>query len=535
MSRRAHDLEGLTADLRKMTGLVLHQLREALSSFHARDPAQAEAVIERDDVIDNLNISLEGRVFELVGGGRLSGRDARAARASAKVAANLERSGDSGTHVAKHVRMIHHDKIDVGSYEFLDVEAIALNALEEAAAAFLEGDLDMARRACLREPELDEAFKTRMHEITQLIQAQPPQAPYLLHCLAVLKYMEKVADYALNIGEQAIYLVTGRRLKFPQFLELERLTGDARLEESDVRPYWDGISGAIVARVEAPDAAVIYKEGPRRKIETEAEKVRTWRRIADDLTPRVLGSVSVNDRQALLREYVDGALLSDLYLSSAPREAKLRATRRVLDLVEFIWKTTSTATPPLIDYVEQIRAGLPDAFVLHPHLGDRAKCGAANGRRLHPLDDLLDQAGTLQAQLAPPFSVWLHGDFNANNIVFNAESEQIKFIDVHRSRPGDYVQDVGVFLLSIVRRPDLTPAIEADMAVINEAVEEFARGFARRRGDRCFPRRLKLSLARSCLTSMRVTIDPTKAERLLHKGMTLLDEVVAGHRSPNHH
>jgi aminoglycoside phosphotransferase (APT) family kinase protein len=226
---------------------------------------------------------------------------------------------------------------------------------------------------------------------------------------------------------------------------------------------------------------------------------------------------------------VDGALLSDLYLSSAPREAKLRATRRVLDLVEFIWQTTSTPTPPPIDYVQQIRARLPDAFVLHPHLCEKANSGAANGRRLPPLDDLLDQAGTLQVQLAPPFSVWLHGDFNANNIVYNAEGEQIKFIDVHRSRPGDYVQDVGVFLLSMVRRPDLTPATEADVAAINEAVEEFARGFARRRGDSSFRRRLKLSLAHSCLTSMRVTIDPAKADRLLHRGVTLLDEVVRGH------
>jgi aminoglycoside phosphotransferase (APT) family kinase protein len=425
--------------------------------------------------------------------------------------------------------MIHRDRIEAGPYEFPDVEAIALSALKEAAEAFLDGDLDTARRACLREPELDEAFKIRMHEITKSIQAHPVQAPYLLHCLSVLKYMEKVADYALNIGEQAIYLVTGRRLKFPQFLELERLTGDARAEEFDLRPYWDGISGAIVARVEAHDAAAVYKEGSRRKIEQETEKLRTWQRIADDLTPRVLGSMSINDRQALLREYVDGALLSDLYLSSAPREAKLKATRRVLDLVEFIWQTTSTPTPPSIDYVQQIRARLPDAFVLHPHLCEKANSGAANGRRLPSLDDLLDQAGALQVQLAPPFSVWLHGDFNANNIVYNAEGEQIKFIDVHRSRPGDYVQDVGVFLLSMVRRPDLTPAAEADVAAINEAVEEFARGFARRRGDSTFRRRLKLSLAHSCLTSMRVTIDPAKADRLLHRGVTLLDEVVRGH------
>lgn len=111
-------------------------------------------------------------------------------------------------------------------------------------------------------------------------------------------------------------------------------------------------------------------------------------------------------------------------------------------------------------------------------------------------------------------------------MIYNPETEQIKFIDVHRSKPGDYVQDVGVFLLSMVRRSDLGGPVEGDVQAINAAVEDFARSFARRRNDIAFDRRLKLSLARSCLTSIRIVIDPALAERLLRRGMTLLDDVV---------
>jgi len=526
MSRRAQDLESLSADLRRMASLVLHQLERALSCFHSLDLTVAEEVIERDDMIDNFNVFLEGRCYDLVATGGLDARGMRLARSTSKVAANLERAGDAGTHIAKRVRLIHREAAERAPFEFPDVEAIALSAVTEAAQSFLRGDLDLARRACLREPELDGCFVARLKELIMLMQAAPAQVPYLIQCLSVLKYLEKVADYTLNIGEQTIYCVTGRRLKFPQYMQLERLASDAQLGTYDFRPYWDGISGAIVARVEASETPMIYKEGSRRKIEEEAAKLETWERIAHDLTPRVLGSVSVKDRQALLREYVEGALLSDLYVSSCPREIKLRATRRVLSSVEFVWQTTLTPTPPVIDYVEQIRQRLPDAFALHPQLLENTKAGIANGRKTPPLEVLLDQAAALQKDLTPPFSVWLHGDFNANNVVYNVGTEQIKFIDVHRSKPGDYAQDVGVFLLSMVRRGDLSATVEADVHAVNEVVEDFARSFARRRNDIAFGRRLKLSLARSCLTSIRVVIDAATAERLLRRGMMLLDDLV---------
>jgi phosphate uptake regulator/aminoglycoside phosphotransferase (APT) family kinase protein len=509
-----------------MASLVLHQLEQALSCFHTLDLTRAEEVIERDDMIDNFNLFLEGRCYDLVASGHHDGRGIRLARATAKVAANLERAGDAGTHIAKRVRLIHRERVERVPFDFPDVEAIALSAVTEATQSFLDADLELARRACLREPELDGCYVDRLAELVRLMQTHPAQVPYLVQCLSILKYLEKVADYTLNIGEQTIYCVTGRRLKFSQYLQLERLTGEVHVGAYDFRPYWDGISGAIVARVEAPETPMIYKEGPRRKIEEEAAKLETWQRIAQDLTPKILGSVSVKDRQALLREYVEGTLLSDLYLSSTPLEVKLRATRRVLAAVEFVWQTTLAATPPVIDYVEQIRERIADAFVLHLQLWTTAKAGITNGRRIEPLDTLLDRAAGLQARLAPPFSVWLHGDFNANNVIYNPETEQIKFIDVHRSKPGDYLQDLGVFLLSMVRRPDLTGAIEADVQAVNGVVEEFARAFARRRKDLTFTRRLKLSLARSCLSSIRIVIDPAMAERLLRRGMTLLDDLV---------
>jgi phosphate transport system protein len=138
MSRPAHDFEALTQDLRRMAGLAVHQLERALSCFHALDLDRAEEVIERDDALDNFNVSLEGRCHALLSSGRFSGPEARIVRATSKVAANLERAGDAGTHIAKRVRIVSRERAEPVEFAFPDVEAIALTAVTEATQSFLE-------------------------------------------------------------------------------------------------------------------------------------------------------------------------------------------------------------------------------------------------------------------------------------------------------------------------------------------------------------------------------------------------------------
>jgi phosphate transport system regulatory protein PhoU len=514
-------------DLIKMGRLVADQLERSLRCFHDLDPAMADEVIERDDVIDNLNLSLEERCFDLATAGGLSPEDRRMARAAVKIALNLERIGDTGTHIAKRVRLVLRDQARPVEFVFPELEAAALRAVREVMDALAEADLERARQACLRESEFDARYVAYLGEARRRMQAYPSEVPYLLHCLAVMKYLEKVADYVLNIGEQTIFMTTGRRLKFSQYQQLGQLVPEAERGETEFHPYWDGISGAVVAQVRRQGTPAIYKEGSRRKIEEEARKLEAWARIPGDLTPRVLGSVTVKDREALLREFVDSPLLSELYLSPAPREAKLAATRRLLEAVHVVWRYTLVAEPPRIDYIEQVRRRLPEVYALHPEFQPLVEQGVAVGQETVRIEELLVRAEALEPDLAPPVSVWLHGDFNANNVLYHEPTGQVKFIDVHRSRLGDYLQDIGVFMLSMERRPGTAQALHDDFAAVNELVEGFARRFAAEHGDTAFERRLHLSLARSCITSCRVVADSAQSERLLRRGLSLLALVAA--------
>jgi hypothetical protein len=143
------------------------------------------------------------------------------------------------------------------------------------------------------------------------------------------------------------------------------------------------------------------------------------------------------------------------------------------------------------------------------------------------LDELLGLAAAREPLLAPPVSVRLHGDLNTNNVVLDAGTGRVHFIDVHRSGPGDYAQDIGVLLVSNLRHPIQDADLRAELDRLNRLIQRFAAEFARLVGDGHFDARLRLSLARSLITSGRLLTDPDFAREIYLRGVRLLERAAA--------
>ena len=135
---------------------------------------------------------------------------------------------------------------------------------------------------------------------------------------------------------------------------------------------------------------------------------------------------------------------------------------------------------------------------------------------------LLQQAETLDAELPSPFSVFIHGDFNLDNIIYNPKTDTIHFVDVQRSRQMDYAQDVSVFLVSSFRMPVFEPATRNRLEQVALAFLRFARDFAARQGDTTFEARLALGLVRSFTTSTRFELNRRFARTMQQRAALLL-------------
>jgi phosphate transport system regulatory protein PhoU len=508
-----------------MGHLVVRQLEAAIQALDDFDTAQAESVIENDDLVDNLNLRVEARSFELASRSGLSDGQSRAARSALKVATNLEHAGDAAADICKHIRIMKREGSQPELTGFAPLSDLAIKSLREAVRAYLREDLALARRACQREPQMDHMYVEGLNRLSTAIDERPGSARQHLHELALLKYLEKIGDYVLNIGEQAIYLTSGRRLKFGQFQQLDEMLGAASAE-SGFAPYLDGISGATVARV-GNGVPMLYKEGSKRKIEAEVAKSAAWRSIDRNLIPKVLTTTSYQGRQALLREYVDGALLSYLLFEEGDTELELAVTGLLCQTLRHLWSHTLVGDAPEVSYVQQIEERLPEVYSVHADLRRQAAARLRfRGGVCLPLRAQLERLAKAQAELAPPFSVWLHGDFNANNVVYNRRDGALKFIDIHRSHLGDYLEDVTVFLVGLKREPELSNGRRAALKKVEGMVIEAAREFAAEHGDASFERRMLLGLGRSYITSARIILQPAHAEWLFKQGRVCLQKAL---------
>lgn len=515
--------EELRGEIYRMGKLVQGQLEDGLRAVAAADCALAERVVEKDDLVDHFYMVIEEKVFQQLGRRGWPAPEWRWLRAALRVVINLEHVGDAAWKIAAQAGRLAG--LRPAQTDLNPLAETAVCCLETGLRAFLEKDLSLAEEVFRREEEADRFLEQLITGLTRGIQERPAESRGLLSLLFAAENLEKVTDYALNIAEWVVYWILGQRLKFANYAELKKLLSGTAPKE--FRRYWDGLSGATVGGVELPDGVkLIYKSGPPRKVGQEVEKAQQWEQYGQGLTPRVLAVLEGKERQAFLRELGKGELLQDYY-EQVDLEEKLRVTRELYHVLEEIWRGSLRREKPEVNFVKQIDERLGEVFRLHPRLEQlAAKPLAFDGVVLKPLATCLAVAREREQDLAAPFSVWIHGDFNSNNILYSREGG-FQFIDVARSHLGDYLQDITVFLVSNERRP--TSKRQArKLAEVNRCLTDLVRAFAAENGDTFFELRLKLGLARSFLTSARLWPDASWAEKLFCRGWQLLNAVRVG-------
>ena len=95
----AHAQIAVQADIPRMASLATEMVHDALNSFVSADPDLARSVLQRDDLVDNLNRDIFSAAESTIGQGEIR----REALNTLIVARNLERVADHATNIAEDV------------------------------------------------------------------------------------------------------------------------------------------------------------------------------------------------------------------------------------------------------------------------------------------------------------------------------------------------------------------------------------------------------------------------------------------------
>jgi phosphate transport system protein len=199
--------------------LVMSERAEALielsvDALLSNDQGKADAVVTGDRELDAMELEIESMALELLALQQPMARDLRFIVAAIKVTSDLERIGDHAVNIAQTAqRLVALRSPITPDPEIEDMARRARAMLSDAIDAFLRVDGALGRDVCARDDQVDALHESVFRILLTHMMADPRTINPSLEYLLVSRNLERVADLATNIGEDAVFLAEGKNIK----------------------------------------------------------------------------------------------------------------------------------------------------------------------------------------------------------------------------------------------------------------------------------------------------------------------------------
>ena len=447
------------------------------------------------------------------------------------VATELQRIGEFCRDAIEQMQAMENTKV-IDADDYSPMLARVRTGIELVEPAIDENDTCLALKIAQVEDKLDRDYhRQRAQCIDQL--KQKKRTEDLIRALFVAHNIEQMGDALLAISESIISVNLGQLVDLERYQSLAAsvrgLETEGDVDDLQVQQIAETRSGSAISGISAPDAkddhyVAIFKDGQKRKVKEEREGVKSWHAIYPGLAPRILSYKKRGRSAALLIEHLPGLTFEQVLLEESP-ELLDETLEKLGKTLRSVWRETRVDKKVSAHFIAQLQKRIGDVYKVHPEFrqGDGRICGT----KVPSFDTLVAQAKDYEAQLKAPFSVYIHGDFNVDNIIYDPEEQRINFIDLHRSCYMDYVQDVSVFMVSNYRLQILDRPLRERIMLSAQDFCQIARRHARKQHDESFELRLALGLARSFATSTRFILDKSLARNMFLRACYLLELVLA--------
>lgn len=490
-------------------------------------------ILAREDYIDNLRSTMENQAYSCLAELGEDDIASNLVRAANVVASNLERIADFCVNIIGQLQYLEDRQIlaEIGFEHFFSDMVPAFALIEEG---LWQRDINRALALCRCEERVDSYYREAFGQVMQRLAGDAPPEK-LVTALFIFRYLERSADALLNMGEALLFAALGEKVKISHFEAMESTieAADVDMPSSEFRyqGFWGTRSGSRIGALaggseNSPSTWTIYKEGSIDKIEQERDGIERWRSSFPQLVPKVYGMHQVDDQHAsLLMEFVPGDTLQSLVVEG-PDSRLAGAMELFLTSIGEVWEQSrkeGQESAPC--FVKQMRKRVGAVLGTHPHY--ETVEFAFGDVREDTLDSLIEGVQELDELLTCPFEVLLHGDCNLDNVLVNLDKKRLRFIDLHRARGGDYLQDVSVFMVSNFRLPTFDPAIRRRIEWACYQIQSKAQAFGAKYGDHSMSARLALGVARSFLTSTRFELRPALSDQMFQRSVYLIRSLIA--------
>src|SRR5687768_11596189 len=186
----------------------------AVDALLTRDQAKADAVVAGDNEVDALEVEVEQRAIALLALQQPMARDLRFIIGAIKVSSDLERVGDHAVNIAQSAQRLIAGRADlIPDPEIEDMARRARKMLSDSLDAFIRADGALGREVCKADDQVDALHDSVFRIVLTHMMEDARRITPSLELLLVSRNLERVADLATNISEDAVFLAEGKQIK----------------------------------------------------------------------------------------------------------------------------------------------------------------------------------------------------------------------------------------------------------------------------------------------------------------------------------
>ena len=205
-----NELQALCDSVKQMGLAIEDSIDKTWKALQKVDVKAAQEIIQGDDVIDQMERSIEKACLELVITQGPVASDWR--RIASIMISDLERIADHCSDISEYVvQMAAKPAVDLPA-QMEKMFSLMKSMVNSTVTAFVESDEAKARSVIAQDDLQDDYFLQVVEDLCARMKQNPDEIRQRVDQLMIAKYLERMSDHSTNLAEWVVYIVSGELL-----------------------------------------------------------------------------------------------------------------------------------------------------------------------------------------------------------------------------------------------------------------------------------------------------------------------------------
>ena len=203
------DIKQVKDDVLLLGGMVEQSILDSVEALKKRDLKAAEKILEADRQINQKRFDIEGRLMILIATQQPMAHDLRVLASIMEITSELERMGDYAKGIANINLRMGDQPLLKPLIDIPRMAQIGVDMLRRALTAFVNEDVEAARKIPVEDDEVDALYNQVYRELMTFVIADPKTMERANWLLWAAHNLERFADRVTNICERTVFVATG--------------------------------------------------------------------------------------------------------------------------------------------------------------------------------------------------------------------------------------------------------------------------------------------------------------------------------------